>query len=242
VRRNLNLSLQLICTILVISSCQSQLDEPTEEVSIKLPTVTPTELPTEILPEEVEVQPTDTPVVTEQPDRTLDDPQAALMHALDDLKNNSFQALAIISGNDEPFEYQVEYVPPDRYSYSGPIGELIIIGEDSYLNIGGTWSAPIIDEASLLKGFLSYADTEKISNAQYLGEEILDGEPADVITYQTEIDFNGSPVISTSKIWIAVESGLAIKVEAHSETGTNDTFTTIVYTYDPSLEINAPIP
>jgi len=181
-------------------------------------------------------------VITEQPAPTLENPQSVLLLALDNQKNNSFHALAEISGSDEPFEYQVDYVPPDRYSYSGPLGELIIIGEDSYLNIGGTWSAPIIDEASLLKSFLSYADTEKISNAQYLGEEILDGEPADVITYQTEIDFSGSPVISTSKIWIAVESGLAIKLEARSETGTNDSFTTIVYTYDPSIEINAPVP
>ncbi len=241
-RRNLSLYLLLIFILLVISSCQSQVDEPTAETGIIFPNISPTEIPTDSLPVETEIQQTETPVMTEEPAPTLENPQSVLLLALDNLKINSFHALALISGSDESFEYQVEYVPPDRYSYSGPLGELIIIGENSYINIGGTWSAPIIDEASLLKGFLSYADTENISDVQYLGEEILDGEPADVITYQTEIDINGSPVISTSKTWIAVDSGLAIKVEAKGEMGTNESFTTIVYTYDPSIEISAPIP
>ena len=218
------------------------MDEPPADSGNMVPTISPTETPAESLPEETEILPTDTPLTTEESDHILDDPEAVLQLAMDNQKNNSFHALAMISGNDESFEYQVDYVPPDRYSYSGPLGELIIIGEDSYLNIGGTWSAPIIDEASLLKGFLSYADTEKISNVQYLGEEILDGEPADVITYQTEIDFNGSSVISNSKIWIARESGLALKVEAQGEVGPNESITTIVYSYDSSIEINAPVP
>ena len=81
----------------------------------------------------------------------------------------------------------------------------------------------------------------QISNWESLGQENVDGTPAQVYSYDMQSTIGGVQANSSNKIWINATDGLPLKLESQADVNGVSTTTTNVYEYDPNLTIEAPI-
>ena len=156
------------------------------------------------------------------------------------LEQRSFRAKMIGSGT-TPMNVEFEYVAPDRFRIKNSQGpETVIIGKDIYLEMNGRWqkmpgglgaSVPDIRKAWDKEG------RKWISEARYVGEESVNGTPANVYTYHNK----GAEGVgeNDSKIWVSKADGLPVRIEANYKSGTLKSMR-IDYFYDENISIEPP--
>jgi hypothetical protein len=155
----------------------------------------------------------------------------------------------------------IEFVAPDRFHTKGasedsPMsrGEMIIIGNDSFLNPGGAgWRKmpPTMNLAGQIKEFRHsdiVQEMLKYEDIKYLGPEKLDGAPMHVYQYRIKETSEAGVTIPAGvwKIWISAIDGLPRKNESQRETNNEGapvkTKLNVVYSdYNSDIRIEPPV-
>jgi hypothetical protein len=156
----------------------------------------------------------------------------------------------------------IVFVPPDRKHITDKSTgvEYIIIGQLVYSRDGttGQWVQTSIP-ASTFMGDNSQAQqsvSDSISEVQILAPFVSDGQDLYVVRYLSTTSTNGIDLHSQIELWLDQSDGLAYKMITDGETYTASTDpaseaskamavqaqTTTTITYDPHLEIEAPLP
>ena len=170
------------------------------------------------------------------------DPNADINRMADAfLAQKSFRAKMVGSGQ-TPMNMELEFVAPDRFRIKNSQGpETVIIGKQVYLEMNGQWQKMPVDLGTSVPDMRKAWDEQGrkwISDAKYVGEETVNGKPANVYTY-----FNkGAEGVGAndSKIWISKADGLPLRIDAKYKSGTLKSMT-IDYDYDASISIEPPV-
>ena len=145
----------------------------------------------------------------------------------------------------------VEFAPPDRYHIlADAVTELIIVGETVYLKDKTTWSEPGIPVDSLIdRDFVDRLE-RSLSALHLAGSESVNGVSLQVIQYRSALKVGEAEVSGQSKVWINPSDQLPYRLVVDGQTTVLDNstgkvtgvpaMTTIVYEYDPGLQIVAP--
>jgi outer membrane lipoprotein-sorting protein len=140
----------------------------------------------------------------------------------------------------------VDFVAPDRFRIStnamgGQYVEMVIVGDQTYMNMGGKWQKMPKTDLSSILGFRQ-AFTEEgmkwIKDVSYKGEETLEGKLVHIYTYRGKTPDGGSDF--SSKLWIGKSDGLPIRITANYSKGDLKTMQ-IDYKYDARITIEAPM-
>jgi hypothetical protein len=188
------------------------------------------------------------------------DPQAVVANAMQLLRTQQAYrvrstSVASVGGGQTTTSIR-EFVAPDRTHNIEHGQEVIIIGKIMYVKKGGEWQnlgTQMSDMAEKMKqGVQQLSPAEKAEatkglTADYksLGDEMLDGIPTAVYemrgAFDTKVQGVGS-IAMVTKYWIAKSDGLFRKEESDGEEAGIKVKTTMIYEYDPTIRIEAPIP
>lgn len=146
------------------------------------------------------------------------------------------------SEGDTPMDSILEFVSPDRFRLQNEGGfEIILIGKESFMKIGDRWQkTPILSDASIT-GIRATWDKESrkwINDVTYEGEETVDGRAAYVYRYHSKFAETEAGE-NDSKIWIARDDGLPVKLEAVYKVGKLKEMS-IKYDFKTPVSIEAP--
>lgn len=141
---------------------------------------------------------------------------------------------------------QVDYVAPDRFhvKYLAGTGagmELIMIGDQSFMKTGNSWSKmPGGGNSSVptLRDSFTEEGLKTLSDVKFEGSETLDGKPAIIYSYKNVTPKGDFPF--TSKMWVSKETGLPMKIYVEYENGVLKNMT-INYDTETPVSIEAPI-
>jgi hypothetical protein len=188
------------------------------------------------------------------------DPQAVVANAMQLLRTQQayrVRSTSVVSvGGGQTTTSVREFVAPDRTHNIEHGQEVIIIGKIMYVKEGGEWrnlGTQMSDMQEKMKEQVQKmsaeekADATKGLTADYklLGDEMLDGIPTAVYemrgAFDTKVQGVGS-IAMVTKYWIAKSDGLFRKEESDGEEAGMKIKTTMIYEYDPTITIEAPIP
>ncbi len=159
------------------------------------------------------------------------------------LSQRSFKAKMDGDGK-TPMKMDLEFISPDRYRITmANTSEMIIIGKATYMKIGDKWRKmpmPVDSTITDMRDAFNKEGMKWFSEVKYAGEETADGRPAYVYAYHNKGAGAGVGE-NDSKLWIAKDNGLPIKMEAVYRSGDLKTMT-ITYDYQTPVTIEAPIP
>lgn len=159
------------------------------------------------------------------------------------LSEKTFRAKMLgIGEKDKEVKTDMEFVAPDRFRIrTGPGLETIVIGKDMYVSMqpGKFMKLPGTLPSSIpnLRETFNKEGRQWFSDVRYVGEEAVDGKPAYVYEYKNKgPDKLGE---NDSKIWVAKDNGLPLRIESKFKSG-NFKSMTIEYEYDPNIKIEVP--
>jgi outer membrane lipoprotein-sorting protein len=142
-----------------------------------------------------------------------------------------------------PLKADLEFVSPDRHRLKTDKGmETIVIGKTTYMKMGNTWQKmPMSLDTTItdMRAAFNKEGMKWFSDIKYVGEETADGKPAYLYAYHNKGPRAGVGE-NDSKIWIAKDDGLPIKIEAIYKSGNLKTMT-IEYDYKTPVTIEPPI-
>ena len=140
---------------------------------------------------------------------------------------------------------KVEYAAPDRYhvKYVGGTGagmELIWIGKQSYMNTNGKWTKMPGSNTSMptLRDSFTEEGLKTLTDVKFEGEDTVDGKPALAYSYKNVTPVGNYPF--TSKIWIAKNTGVPMKIYVEYTNGTLKNMT-VNYDTESKVTIEPPI-
>ncbi len=142
-----------------------------------------------------------------------------------------------------PMKTDLEFISPDRYRIkTGNSMEMIVIGKTSYMKMGSKWqkmSLPLDSTISDMRSAFNKEGMKWFSDVKYTGDDTVDGNPAYVYTYHNKGPGAGVGE-NDSKVWIAKDDGLPIKIEAIYKKG-NLKSMKIEYDYETPVVIEPPV-
>lgn len=146
-----------------------------------------------------------------------------------------------------------EFIRPDRFRMDSQGFELIIIGDQTFINDGsGTWIESPVPMDDMLEGtieaFIDEGLIEEllkdlevtIRDVESLGQETINDRNTNVYTYKSKSIFDDSFVLT--KVWVGVDDGLLYQQQVETESGGIRGRTTMIYDYGSDVMIEAPIP
>ncbi len=207
--------------------------------SASAPTSAPATAPTAVPPTAAPIQleaitaptPPQAPTATAAP-APSGDPAAIARKGLDAIKANSFKA-------DIGGQGTVEYSPTGNYHFVSGGTDAIFIGKDTYIKSSGNWKK---DDSGfggliLVPVMIALGYTDKITDAQLLGTETVNGVETQVLSYHGQIESNGQLGDKVAyKMYLGIKDGLPVKI--HIDDGKEPFDTT--YKFDPSIKVTAP--
>lgn len=161
-------------------------------------------------------------------------PRAQVERALAELgEASSFEAVMLSTmsmSKDQVTRTELQYVAPDRFRISAPMGTHTVIGRTSYTDFGGHTSISELDEA--FDPELDDVGMDETTTVELLGAESVDGAPA--IRYLVS---KGEPDPEEITMWVGAD-GFPIQMRSEQEGMT----ATVRYTRvnDPSIRIEPP--
>ena len=173
------------------------------------------------------------------------DPKADIVEA-----SKKFVALPAFSAKMEgqgqtEIKSQVDYVAPDKYhvtylSGTGAGMELIYIGNQSYMKVGGKWSKMPGDAKSIptLRDSFTEEGLKTLTDVKFEGDDSIDGKPALKYSYKNVTPLGNYPF--TSNIWIGKDSGVPMKIYVEYSNGMLKNMT-VNYDSESPVKIEAPI-
>ncbi|HMQ05012.1 MAG TPA: hypothetical protein PKD26_13920 [Pyrinomonadaceae bacterium] len=158
------------------------------------------------------------------------------------LSQKSYRA-TIESEGVTPMNGVLEYAAPDRFRIQFETGmETIIIGNTTYIRVGGSWRKMPVALDSPIADLKSAFDEESMKwfeGVRYVGVETVDGRPSYAYAYNTKLPKYGGGDID-SKLWVAIDNGLPLKVEADYRSGELKKMR-ITYDHSTPVSIEPPI-
>jgi hypothetical protein len=143
---------------------------------------------------------------------------------------------------------QVKYAAPDRFhvTYLGGTGagmEIIMLGNDSFMKspLNGKWTKmPGANNAAIpnLRDSFTEEGLKTLTDVKFEGEDAVDGKPAMAYSYKNQTPAGGFPF--TSKMWVAKDSGLPLKIYVEYTNGVLKNMT-VNYDTETPVTIEAPI-
>lgn len=208
---------------------------PTEQPAATEPPA-PTEAPA----------PTEVPALPEMPSLSAADAIRAAMRAQG--TGGPYHAESTVVSSDGTTTLSADVIPPDQIhstiNVDGGTQEIVVTGGQMWLNDGSGWGEPMSGEAvrSFLSQLLNDLDAVgmTITNEQFVGVEALDGVPVWVYTYTQAFETGGDPIVSDSRLWVEITTGLPLKLEGTATAFGTTSTTTQVITYDSTITISAP--
>lgn len=156
------------------------------------------------------------------------------------LAEKTFRAKMRGTGEKE-VKTDLEFVAPDRFRIkTGPGLETIVIGKDVYLSMNGSYQKlPGAMDGSIpdLRATFNKEGRKWFSDVRFVGEESVNGKPSLVYEYKNKGEGNLGE--NDSKIWVAKDDGLPLKIESRYKRGNLRTMI-IEYEYDPNIAIDVP--
>ena len=156
------------------------------------------------------------------------------------LAEKTFRAKMRGTGEKE-VKTDLEFVAPDRFRIkTGPGLETIVIGKDVYLSMNGSYQKlPGAMDGSIpdLRATFNKEGRKWFSDVRFVGEESVNGKPSLVYEYKNKGEGNLGE--NDSKIWVAKDDGLPLKIESRYKRGNLRTMI-IEYEYDPNITIDVP--
>jgi hypothetical protein len=151
------------------------------------------------------------------------------------LAEKSFRARMRGTG-DKDIKTDLEFVAPDRFRIkTGPGLETIVIGKDVYLSMDGSFQKlPGAMDGSIpdLRATFNKEGRKWFSDVRFVGEEAVNGKASLVYEYKNKGEGNLGE--NDSKIWVATDDGLPLKIESRYNSGTLTTMV-IEYDYAPTI-------
>lgn len=136
---------------------------------------------------------------------------------------------------------ELEYSKPDRYRIKNPVTEVIVIGSDGYIKEQGKWKKIPEDIGAQIEAMKKTFNAESMKAIKEVTKsetEKLDGKDAILYTYSIEPGPN-TPNNST-KVWIAKDSGLPLKIIVETVNADATQRVTTAYDYKKQVKIEAP--
>lgn len=133
-------------------------------------------------------------------------------------------------------EMKVEFVAPNRYRMRTPMGDIVMVGAATYMNVGGQWlqmSVPQTrDTLATLHRPAALGDSLARARITDLGTATLGGKP--MHRWKIATTLNGSPVIST--MWVGID-----ELPYRNDIVTDKGKVTVLYSgYNAPIKISAP--
>lgn len=163
----------------------------------------------------------------------------------------SFRArLTTTGGPDEEFQSTLEVVLPDRFRMLSEQMEMVVVGSNAYMKMGGQWRtvATELETTSLTDPKRLEEEFDQAQEIKLIGSDVLDGRPTRV--YEAilkdpkdpdEKDSSGqAPQVQSVRIWIGSDDGLPRKLEGE-DPDTKAKTTVIYYDYGAAITIEPPI-
>ena len=142
---------------------------------------------------------------------------------------------------DKEIKTDLEFVASDRFRIkTGPGLETIVIGKDVYLSMEGSFQklpGGIGNSVPDLRATFNKEGRKWFSDVKFVGEETVSGRPSLVYEYKNK--GHGNLGENDSKIWVAKDDGLPLKIESRYKSGNLKTMV-IEYEYDPNIKIEVP--
>lgn len=136
---------------------------------------------------------------------------------------------------------ELEYSKPDRYRIKNPMSEVVVIGSDAYVKEKGTWKKIPEDigaQISAMKKTFNAESMKAIREVTKSAPEKIDGKEAAIYTYSIESGANSPP--NSTKVWIANDSGLPLKIIVQTQNTDATQIVTTKYDYNKKVKIEAP--
>lgn len=157
------------------------------------------------------------------------------------MSRSSFRANMTGEG-ETPVRTELEFVSPDRYRIkSGNAMEMIVIGKNTWMRMGGKWQKMPMKLDSTIEDMRAAFNKEGrqwFNEVKYTGDDAVDGKPAYVYTYHGKGPSNIGE--NDSRLWVGKADGLPIKIESVYRTGNLKTLK-IEYDYETSVTIEPPV-
>lgn len=153
------------------------------------------------------------------------------------LAARSYHATMDLAGS-HPMRNEIDFVAPDRYRMTLPMGTQTIIGDTMIMNINGMQMKVPMPKGTLTR-WRDPANMDKnmaTMSVQVLGADVVDGQPAK--KYRVT---NTQPQPSESTLWIGA-NGYPLQIQVNGKAMGKSTTTTIHYSRfnDPTLRVQAP--
>lgn len=176
--------------------------------------------------------------------------EAVLAASRAQLSSGPFRSVTTVTTEGKTSEITAEFVPPSSLRSvivdEGTQTEMVILGEQMWMKQGAEWTAmpgggPQI--GAMLAEFAQDPESRgvAISNAQYVGPDVVNGTPTWVYTYDATFGEGEGVVQSTNKMWVSVATGLPLKQEGASDFMGKPSTSSAILTYDPSITISPPV-
>lgn len=177
--------------------------------------------------------------------------EAVLAAVKAQLTSGPYRSVITSVSDGKTSETVAEFVPPSSLrvviSGEGVENEVVVVGDQMWTRQGAEWIAMPGGGPQIAATLAAFAEDPEsrgilISNAQYVGPDVVDGTPTWVYSYDTTYGEDPqAPQSKGDKLWVSVASGLPLKQEGTVELGGVKTTSTSLVTYDPGLTIAPPV-
>jgi hypothetical protein len=170
-------------------------------------------------------------------------PQEAVLSANKKLmEQKSYHSVVKTKNSMATTEMEEDFLAPDRFSIKNNVAnyktEMILIGNESFIRSnGGKWTRDPGNQLSVneIRGKMTEEAVKAMKDFELVGKETLDGK--DTVVFKFKSTYMGD---STSKMWVATDTGLPLKVDSEGTYGGTKVETSITYDYSKEVKIEAP--
>ena len=166
------------------------------------------------------------------------------------LAQKAWRAEMTTVDSDKTTKIVMEFMAPDSYHMVMPNQELIILKDATYMKQGNQWVKSPISMGQIISGVLNEQNIEQfvknmdVQQLKFDGLDTVNGKPTWVYQYTTSVTLGNQTLKSQAKSWMGITDKLVYKMVTVSDSLVNPgskSTTTILYTYDPTIKIEAPI-
>ena len=168
-------------------------------------------------------------------------PKDDLLNSTKRLQAYDAWAATLVNNLMPEMKTELEYSKPDRYRIKNSITEVIVIGSDGYIKEQGKWKKIPEDIGAQIEAMKKGFNAESMKMIKEVSKsdgEKLDGKDTLLYTYSIEPGPN-TPQNST-KVWIAKDSGLPLKIIVETVNADATQRVTTAYDYKKQVKIEAP--
>jgi hypothetical protein len=140
-----------------------------------------------------------------------------------------------------PMTITAEVVLPDRFRMSMPQGEAVVIGDKSWMKMGGQWME-IPGMGAQLTGMMKEAElvTAELARNVACGDTTRGGASYRLIEFDTSGEPMGVKTTTHVKIYLDAATGLPAVQEIEGESNGTRSRILQTITYDPAITIEPP--